>query len=233
MRTRNRVPEIMDDPNLDHAEHQCALRGLARLNAFSGSQWALWRPIRQLSNAFGKKDLKVLDIATGSADNPIALWELATRAGYNLQVDGCDVSDVAVEAARKRAAKAGAPSQFFKLDAVKDPIPEGYDVIMSSLFTHHLEHGEVVGLLDKMRGSARHMVLVNDLVRSLSSLVMVALATQVLSRSPVVHFDGPASVKASFTPQELKAIAEEAGLSNAVIHETFPCRMLLVWNKHS
>jgi 2-polyprenyl-3-methyl-5-hydroxy-6-metoxy-1,4-benzoquinol methylase len=233
MLTRTRVPEIMDDPNLDHSEHQCALRGLARLNSCSGAQWALWRPIRQLANAFGRKDLRVLDIATGSADNPIALWELARRAGYNLQIDGCDISDVAVETAKKRAARAGAPSQFFRLDVVNDPIPEGYDVLMCSLFTHHLDHAEAVALLEKMRVATRHMVLVNDLVRSMPSLVMVALATQMLSRSRVVHFDGPASVRASFTPEELKGVAAEAGMPNAVVHHSFPCRMLLAWNKHS
>lgn len=231
MLTRTRVPEIMDDPNLNHTEHENALRGLARLNTCSGAHWVLWRPIRQLAARLGRKDLRILDIATGSADNAIALWELSERAGYKLQIDGCDISDTAIETARDRAREAGAPSQFFKLDALREQIPSGYDVVMCSLFTHHLERDEVISLLGRMRQATNHLVLVNDLVRSVPSLMMVTLATQVLSRSRVVHSDGPASVRSSFTPRELSELAEEAGLSKATIQEHFPCRMLLVWNK--
>jgi 2-polyprenyl-3-methyl-5-hydroxy-6-metoxy-1,4-benzoquinol methylase len=231
MRTRHREPEIMDDPLLDPKEHQRALDGLARLNAASGSVWALWHPIRRLAKSLGRKDLRVLDIATGSADNPIALWELAQRAGYDIQVDGCDVSDVAVKAARNRAARLNSPCEFFLLDALRDPLPEGYDVVMCSLFTHHLERDDAIQLLGKMKNAAKHMVIVNDLVRSYPSLFMVTLATQVLSRSKVVHFDGPASVRSSFTPLEMMSLAVEAGLEGARIQQHFPCRMMLVWDR--
>jgi hypothetical protein len=102
---------------------------------------------------------------------------------------------------------------------------------MCSLFTHHLDKDEVVSLLRKMAAATKHLVLVNDLVRSVPSLMMVTFATQLLTRSKVVHFDGPASVKASFTPEELRELAVEAGLQTAHVQEHFPCRMLLQWNK--
>lgn len=230
--TRERVPELMDDPHLDHAEHEKALRGLARLNCASGSVWTLWRPIRRVANLLGRRNLRVLDIATGSADNPIALWQLASRAGYDLQVDGCDISEVAVECSRKAAAKVGAPSEFFTLNAVTDEIPQNrYDVVMTSLFTHHLGRDEVVALIRKMSGAAKHLVLVDDLVRSYPNLVMVSLATRVLSTSSVVHFDGPASVRNSFTTLEFAEMAAEAGLAGSRVHEHFPCRMLFEWQR--
>jgi 2-polyprenyl-3-methyl-5-hydroxy-6-metoxy-1,4-benzoquinol methylase len=229
--TRQREPEIMDDPTLDPHEHERALRGLSRLNACSGSVWALWQPIRRLAATLGRDELRILDVATGSADNPIALWELGQRAGINLRIDGCDISDKAVEMSQKAAKKAGAPSQFFKLNALNERLPAGYDIVMSSLFAHHLSEEEAVMLLTKMKESSRYMVVLNDLVRSFPSLVMVFMATQMLSRSPVVHFDGPASVRAAFTPEELKKLSARAGMSDAAIYEQFPCRMMLVWKR--
>jgi 2-polyprenyl-3-methyl-5-hydroxy-6-metoxy-1,4-benzoquinol methylase len=230
--TRERVPELMDDPSLDHAEHEKALKGLARLNSASGAVWALWRPIRRLANSLGRRDLRVLDVATGSADNPIALWELASRAGYELKIDGCDISEVAVECSRREAEKAGAPCDFFKLDVVADEIPaDRYDVVMTSLFTHHLTHEQAVALLRKMAGASRHLVLVDDLVRSYPNLLMVSLATRMLSRSPIVHFDGPASVRNSFTASEFADLAVEAGLVGGRVQEHFPCRMLFEWQR--
>lgn len=233
MLTRQRERELMDDPTLDPTEHQRALEGLSRLNACSDSVWSLWQPIRKLANSLHRKELRILDIATGAADNPISLWELAKRAGYDLRIDGCDISDKAIELARHKAKLAGAPCDFFRLDATQQPLPSDYDVVMCSLFTHHLSEQEVVALLIKMREATKHMVVVNDLIRSYSSLITVFLATQMLSRSPVVHFDGPASVRASFTPEELKQLAEDAGMPHATISERFPCRMMLVWRREN
>ena len=43
---RRRRPEIMDLPDLAPERHSKALRGLARINQWSGSAGLLWRPIR-------------------------------------------------------------------------------------------------------------------------------------------------------------------------------------------
>ncbi len=231
MLTRTREPEIMDSPAINSREHERALRGLARLNACSGSVWALWQPIRRLAAALDRKQLRILDVATGCADNPISLWELGKRAGLELIIDGCDISDTALAVSREAATRAGAPGKFFKLNVMDEQLPTDYDVIMSSLFTHHLAEDEVVKFLDKMKSSTKHMLVVNDLVRSYPSLMMVSVATQMLSRSPVVHSDGPASVRAAFTPDELKALALDAGLNSVNIVERFPCRMMLVWRR--
>lgn len=221
----------MDDPALNSHEHERALRALARLNACSGSVWALWQPIRRLAAALNRKQLRILDVATGCADNPISLWELGKRAGLELTIDGCDISDTALAVSQEAAMRAGAPSKFFKLNVMNEALPNDYDVIMSSLFTHHLVEEDVVKLLTKMKSSAKHMLVVNDLVRSYPSLMMVSMATQILSRSSVIHFDGPASVRAAFTPEELKTLAHDAGLNSANIVERFPCRMMLVWRR--
>ena len=49
LRTRERVPELMDDPALDPAEHRRALAGLARLNRFGGSAGVLWPAVAKLA----------------------------------------------------------------------------------------------------------------------------------------------------------------------------------------
>ena len=96
---RERIPELMDDPGLDPAERCRALAGLARINRFSGSVGVLWPPIRELAKQHPGKTLRVLDVATGSGDVPIGLWNKATDARVPLHVDGCDISPTAVAAA--------------------------------------------------------------------------------------------------------------------------------------
>jgi 2-polyprenyl-3-methyl-5-hydroxy-6-metoxy-1,4-benzoquinol methylase len=222
-------PEEMDDPNLDPAAHQRALRGLSRLNSLSRSASIVWSAIADLLQP--DKPLRVLDLATGGGDVPIALAVRAAGAGLALDIHACDISDVAVTFARQRAAEAKANVTFFQLNALADPIPPGFDVITSSLFLHHLNEDHARHLLHRVAKAVNKRVVVNDLNRSDASLAMVYIASHLVTTCGVVHTDGPRSVRAAFTLDEARHLAEAAGLKNATIVSRFPCRFLLTWNK--
>jgi 2-polyprenyl-3-methyl-5-hydroxy-6-metoxy-1,4-benzoquinol methylase len=232
MLARKRVPEIMDDPTLDRDLHLAALRGLERLNALSNSKQILAGPIEMLVRQLGlERPLKVLDIACGAGDVAIQLSKYFARQALKIDIHGLDVSDLAISHASKKNNEAGANCQFSKLDVMSEALPDGYDIITTSLFTHHLDPPQIEMLLAKMADRARHMVLVNDLERSRFSLLSVYLATRVLTSSEVVRHDGPASVRAAFTAKEMLEMAQRAGLSSAKIQCQWPCRMLLSWQK--
>ena len=148
-----------------------------------------------------KRPLRVLDLATGSGDVPLGLWRRARRFGIVKDILGLDISPQAVEVARKRADSAGAGTAvtFATLDVMSDPLPQDFDAILASLFLHHLDEPQAVGLLAKMAAAARHLVLVNDLVRSRGNLILVALGARLLTTSGVVHTDASLSVRAAFT----------------------------------
>jgi 2-polyprenyl-3-methyl-5-hydroxy-6-metoxy-1,4-benzoquinol methylase len=232
MLARKRVPEIMDDPLLDRDLHLAALRGLERLNSISNSKQILAEPIKKLAGRLGHdQPLKVLDIACGAGDLPIQLSNYFRRGPLKIEVHGLDVSDLAISYASKKNDEAGARCQFSKLDVITQDLPVGFDIITTSLFTHHLDPPEIENLLSKMAARAKYMVLVNDLERSLVSLLSVSLATQLLTSSEVVRHDGPASVRAAFTAQEMLTMAHSAGLASARVKLRWPCRMLLTWQK--
>ena len=48
-------PELMDQPSLAPAEHEKALRGLARINALSDSAGIIWRPLLELALAVSQR----------------------------------------------------------------------------------------------------------------------------------------------------------------------------------
>ena len=226
---RRRRPEVMDRPDLDPVRHAQALRGLARINWWSGSARALWSPVAALARENPERAFRVLDVASGAGDVPIRLWRRARREGLDVRVVGCDVSPTAVQFARDRAAQRGADVEFRLLDALRDPLPAGHDIVISSLFLHHLAEDEAVEFLRRVAAAARRMVLVNDLVRSRAGHVLARLGTRVLSRCDVVHADGPRSVEGSFTVAEARDLAERAGLEGAAVVRRWPCRWLLTW----
>ena len=223
---RRLQPEVMDQPGLDASRHTQALHGLRRINFWSRSAGILWPALAAQARS---TPLRVLDLATGGGDVPIRLWQRAKRAGLPLTIDGCDISAVAVEHATREAERRGAAVRYFVADALTDPPPDGYDALVCSLFLHHLTDEQAVGLLRRMAAAARRLVLVNDLVRSRTGLWLARIGTRLLSRSPVVHVDGPRSVEGAYTIAEARSLAERAGLHGATVERRLPCRFLLSW----
>lgn len=228
---RQLVAEVMDDPALPAEEHRRALRGLRRLNQVSRCVSSLWRAMADGELTKKGSELSVLDVATGGGDVPLGLWRLARRAGVAARIVGVDISETAVAAASKEAERAGADVVFRQLDLFDGHWPGGFDVVICSLFLHHLTEGQAVELLGRMRGAAGAMVVVSDLSRSRLGLIAAQLACHLLTTSPVVRTDGPRSVKAAFTAQEAHGLAQAAGLEQSIVQPCWPWRWLLTWNK--
>ena len=226
---RRLQPEIIDQPELAPDLLRPALCALERINWWSGSARIVWPPIRALARRLGPRPLRVLDLATGAGDVPIRLALKARHAGLPMHIAGCDKNAHAIAFAQERAADADVPVQFFVWDALQGSLPGESDVVMCSLFLHHLEERQAVAFLRKMAEAARQMVLVNDLVRSRPGFVLAYLGTRVLSGSPVVHTDGPRSVEGAFTIREAVNLAAQAGLEGAAVRRRWPCRYLLTW----
>jgi len=223
----------MDQPDLAPEEHASALRGLGRINVLSRSDAILWPSIAALARTRGAHEptVRVLDLASGGGDVPIALARRAARAGLNLHVEGCDISPRAVEYAQHQAERQGADVRFFVWDALSGSLPERYDIVTCSLFLHHLDEDAAVDVLRRMGEAAGHLVLVNDLIRSRYGYWLARVGCRLLSRSRVVHFDGPVSVEAAFTPAEAQALAERAGLRGVSVSRHWPQRFLLSWTR--
>lgn len=131
---RQRMPEVMDQPGIDPADHARALVGLRRINALSRCSASLFAPIAALAERQPGQPLRVLDLACGGGDTVIDLVLLARRSKLPLIPEGA--------------------------------APAGYDVVITSLFLHHLGAHDAEVLLALMASRARHLVLVNDLIRS-------------------------------------------------------------------
>lgn len=229
---RHLQPEIMDQPDLDVGRHDQALAGLARINRLSRSADLLWPPIERLARELGRP-LSLLDVATGAGDLPIALWRKARRAGLALTIAGCDISERAVEHARRRAELTGVPVRYFQRDVLADELVDGgtrrWDIVVSSLFLHHLEESQAVELLRRMNAAAERLAIVNDLRRCRAGYWLAYLGARVLSRSDVVHVDGPRSVEGAFTLDEAQNLCRQAGLGHVEAQCRWPFRYLLSW----
>jgi hypothetical protein len=61
--------------------------------------------------------------------------------------------------------------------------------------------------------------------------MLVWAGCYLLTTSPVVHTDGPLSVRAALSLDEARALAERAGLQGATFRRHWPERFLMTWRK--
>lgn len=225
---QRRVPELMDGPDISPASHHRALAGLQTINYWSNSVGIVWRQIEPLFPL--DRPLRILDVATGAGDVPIGLWHRAKSNNVPVEIEACDKSVIAVSHARDNAAKHSAAIRFFQCDVLTDDLGKSYDVIVSSLFMHHLDSGQAVGFLKKLAANTQRRLIINDLRRSAFGWVM-ALSAGTILRSRVVRVDGIRSVRAAYTMREAADIAVQAGLDTVLVEPQYPFRFVMMWSR--
>lgn len=213
---RNLSPEIMDG-EIPPEDHHKALTELRTINALSFSTDILWR-------ALPKRPLKILDIASGGGDIPIRLCKRAQKYSLQWEITGSDINPSAIRYAREFAKSHKANVQFVELDALNEPLPK-CDVIINSLFLHHLTEVNVIRLFERMQ-KACNKIFINDLIRCKIGH-MLAKAAAIFSKSYVVKHDAVTSVEGAFTTKEIKNLARYAKLNPKIVYR-FPLRYLLV-----
>jgi len=235
----------MDRPGISFPEHELALKGLARLNRASGVHQKVWRELQEGMVAKPQAGpVRLLDIATGGADLPIHLFHQARRSGVDLRILAVDRAEGALRHAMERCKASGVPCamgedfpadagiHFRVADALASPLslPQP-DWVTSSLFLHHLTNPEAYDLLVELAGLVRRGLVIADLSRGWLNHLLVTVGSHLLSRSPLVHNDGPASIRAAFTSGEARELAESAGLNGVSVRSAFPGMWLMRWEK--
>ena len=224
-------PEVMDQRGLPLRDHARALTGLARLNAWSRSAELVWGPIAELAERRGLSRLSLLDVGCGGGDVPLACHHLAKSRGVGLDLTVLDRSATALAHASARAAAAQVPLRCVEADISAVDLPGPFDVVTCSLLLHHLPRPVAGELLAKMAAAARFLVVVQDLRRCAPGYAAAWLASRVVTRSKVVHHDGPVSVRAAFSADEAREMARDAGLNDVEVTTRFPWRWVLVWER--
>ena len=189
-----------------------AYRELEIINRMLGGVRAIDRFLPRRSG------LLMLDVAAGACDVSEALAENRT----------CRIVVLDLNARGLRRAQRCWPLVG---NALELPFADDtFDVVMSSLFFHHLSDEDSVRVLAGMWRVARERVLINDLRRSPVAYFSIRVLTALFSRSSMVQHDGPVSVRRAFRPAELLTLARRAGIP-ARVYRSFPYRLVLVADK--
>ena len=200
------------------------LAEMQRINDVLGGTRALTRHLYPSLLAGSDERQTVIDLGAGGAGIPRRLQAWAARQSIPLRVVGVDHSARILAAARQ-----GSPVTLLRADALCLPLaPGAVDWVISTLFLHHFPPDAVVALLHNAHRLARRGLVMSDLVRGWLPYLAFHAAAPLFAHNYLTRQDGALSIRRAYTPEELRALAERAGLRGAKVHVHFPWRMTLV-----
>lgn len=225
------VPELMDAPHLDPVAHAQALAGLRRINWLCNTSKHVSATILEIAKRRSLASVSVLDLGCGSGDIAMGVQRLVSNH-VSCQLTGWDISEVAVNNARELTKDAAQPRFEVQNALSESQSTPKFDFVYCCLFLHHFNEQESVAILRTMSQLARVALIVDDLKRSRWGWLMAKVGCHLLSRSPIVHFDGPQSVRAAYTLDEVRELASQAGLNNCAVKLHWPERYQLIWERN-
>jgi ubiquinone/menaquinone biosynthesis C-methylase UbiE len=209
---RSSESELMDDPLRPDNEFADAYRELAIVNRRLGGIRAIEQFLPSGSGT------SILDVGAGGCDLGEALSHSRVGAIVSL-----DMNPRGLQKASRTIPIVG--------DARRLPFMDNaFDVVMASLFFHHLTPADCVQVLREMWRTAKRLVIVNDLHRHRAAYVSIRILSELFSKSVMFRNDAGVSVLRAFRPNELLEVARQAGVPGRV-HRCFPYRLVLVAHK--
>jgi ubiquinone/menaquinone biosynthesis C-methylase UbiE len=215
---RDDADELLDQPHHDPAELADNLHDIRTVNRLAGGGATVLRHLPGLVGRVPRgRPVEILDLATGSGDIPreIAMW--ATRHAQPLRLTVTDISPAILAEARRTLASQ--PGVTFALwDARAVPAPDrAFDIVLCSLALHHFAPPDAVRVLAEMGRLARAGFIVNDIRRCAPGYLSACLASRVATRNRLTRHDMPLSVRRAYTPAELRALLQQAGIAHATV----------------
>ncbi len=220
---RSSAGELMDTETVPFDDFRACLRDLARVNRLTFA----YRPTLQFLDRLlaaapppSGGTLEVVDVGSGYGDALRAIASWARRRRVRVALTGVDLNPWAARAAAE--ASAGEPSiRWVTADAMAYEPAGGVDVIISSLFTHHLPDDRIPPFLAWMEARARRGWFVSDLHRHALPYHAFRQWSRLAHMHRFVRHDGPVSVARAFDRRDWARFISEAGLDPAGVDVTW------------
>ena len=212
---RAATPEMMDSEEADYADFRACLQDLARVNHLT----LAYRPTLAFLDrvvAAGRapqgRPLTILDAGCGYGDALRRIDRWAQRRGVPVQLTGVDLSSHATRAAAE-ATPPDRPIRWLRADLSTCRPDHGIDLILSSLFAHHLDDQALVNFMTWMEATARVGWFVNDLHRHPLPYHVFRLWARAARWHRFVRHDGPVSITRAFVSADWHRLLAEAGIA--------------------
>lgn len=222
-------PEIMDDLEFAGEEMDQALKELEKINKWLGGNAVTLSGLNMLHRLFPEqKVLSIADLGCGGGDMLMLIADWGRRKGLDLKLTGIDANPYIIDYASRHSQEYPEISYQAVNIFNKDFQDSQFDIVTSTLFTHHFNSEDLSELLAVWQKQSRLGVVINDLHRHWLAYYSIIGITRMLSNSTMVKNDGPVSVLRAFHKNDWKEILHKQGIKNYQLQWRWAFRWLLV-----
>jgi len=181
-----------------------------------------------LQRAIGDEPLKqmsILDVGTGSADIPAAIFAWAKRRNVATKIVAVDADRTTARIAANQT-KQLADIEIVQGDAGRLPFaPGAFDFVVASQLLHHFSEAKIIGLLRQWARLARRGIVISDLVRHPVAYHGIRLLIKLATRNIMTLTDAPLSVRRAFAFGEWRELLRQADIGPVHMIWVFPFRV--------
>lgn len=212
--TRSFGEEIMDDLTCHGEVVDQTLRELDFINQWLGGNVVTLQALRSTLKSFPKdQPLHIADLGCGSGEMLRIVSQIADQENRKVMLTGFDANPHIIEYAKNHSTKFSTIS-FQAVNVFSEEFQkQKFDVVMATLFMHHFTDIELVTLFSALKQQSK-FIIINDIHRHPLAYHSIRILTHLFSRSAMVKFDAPLSVRRSFSKKELMNILNSAGITH-------------------
>jgi SAM-dependent methyltransferase len=177
---------------------------------------------RLLAQKHSTEPLRIVDVGSGGGDLLRLIERWTKRRSIRVILVGIDLNPHAARAAREFT-PAGSAIEWISGDAFSYDQP--IDIVLSSLFTHHLADSDIIRFLAWSESVARLGWFINDLAREAIPYRFFGPLARLMRWHRFVRHDGPVSFRRAFRESDWQRMLEAAGVSGAVLTRWTPARL--------
>jgi SAM-dependent methyltransferase len=213
------LPEWMDEP-CSYADFRQCLLDLRQVNRLT----LAYRPTLDFLSQIppSTSPLRIVDVGSGGGDLLRRIERWAARRNLPVELTGIDLNPYAARAAREFTAPTSA-IRWITGDAYAYTGP--IDIVLSSLFTHHLSTPEIIRFLTWSESVAQRGWFINDLAREPLPFHLFALLANTLRWHRFVRHDGPVSFRRAFREADWTHMLAAAQIPSARLQRWTPARL--------
>lgn len=213
---RSLAVEMMDDFTIEGSVLRDTLDKLETINRLLGGNSVTLKGLKKILSKTSKTStITIVDLGCGHGDILRDVAKFGRKNSYKFKLIGIDANNAAIDYA-KSLSKDYPELSFETINIFSEDFKKlNYDIVLCTLFLHHLKNEELISFLKSTVKKASIGVVVNDLHRHKLAYYLFKIIGLFI-KNKMVKEDGLTSVLRAFKRNELETILTKTSVNFSI-----------------
>jgi SAM-dependent methyltransferase len=226
---RSYQKELLDGVDIPFKDIKKNMSELNIINQYLGGHHITISGLSKLLSGSNNREYTILEVGCGGGDNLRVVKRWADKNKITVALFGVDINAECIQYAIE--INGNREYTWIYSDYKNLVFEEKPDIIYSSLFLHHFNDMELIGMIKWMYDNSRIGFFINDLHRHPLAYYSIKALTRAFSKSYLVKNDAPLSVLRAFTRNDWETLFSMANIPITTLNWKWAFRWLITCSK--